>query len=180
MKKLVISLLLAGLVAASLSGCTEKPVNNDEIPVPGPDASREEWEEYIESIGGTLEINPEGEITEIWFDEVFGAFYPKQLKDIYFTKTYMYGEAETEQPVLGLCSEKLTEIKFFSVADGELSDEIFAIDELLPMEAVLLYVELSEQADLAVTFKDEAGEPHTVTLSRNADDSEVVFTELTK
>lgn len=180
MKKLVISLLLAGLVAASLSGCTEKPVNNDELHVPGPDASQEEWDKYFEAIGGELEIKPEGEITEIWFDEAFGAFYPKQLKDIYFTKTYMYGEFETEQPVLGLCSEKITELRLFSFADGELSEELFVIDELLPMEAVLLYVEIFEEPNYAFTFKDEAGEQHTVTLSRNADDSEVVFTELTK
>lgn len=136
-------------------------------------------DEYIASFEDELkDVKPEGEITEIWFEKAFDAFYPKQLKDIYFTKTYMYGDEETEQPVIGMCSEKLTEIKLCSFDGNTVGEELFAVEELSPMEALVLRVVLSETPELAITFKDEAGAAHTCTVARNADDSMVIVTEL--
>ena len=53
-------------------------------------------DEILEEAKENGPVAPEGEITEIWFDETFNAYYPKQLKDIIFTRIYMYGELESE------------------------------------------------------------------------------------
>ena len=135
-------------------------------------------DEILEEAKENGPVAPEGEITEIWFDETFNAYYPKQLKDIIFTRIYMYGELESEQPVICLCSETIEDISIFGISDGEPGEELYTVDSLEPMEAIVLQVELSETADIGISFTDESGNKQSYSLARNADGSEVVTTQI--
>ena len=46
------------------------------------------------------------------------------------------------------------------------------------MEAIVLQVELSETADIGISFTDESGNKQSYSLARNADGSEVVTTQI--
>ncbi len=117
---------------------------------------------------------------EMWFDEVFAVFYPKQLPDLYPTRAVFYGDLDTKQPPHCLCSEKITDIEIFSVANGKRDKELMKIEYLEPMEAIVLKVELSQEPDIGISFKDANGKKHSYGIARNADDSEVVLTKLAK
>lgn len=113
-------------------------------------------------------VMPEGDITEIWFDDTIRAFYPKELSDMFFSKIYLYGEVETDQPVIFLCSEKLTEISLCAF-DGTVGEVLHTVEEMLPMEAIILQEELSEVPAFAISFKDEKGNLHSYSVARNGD-----------
>ncbi|MBR5527507.1 MAG: hypothetical protein IKV97_00785 [Clostridia bacterium] len=199
-KKIAICLLSVLLAAVSVCGCTDKDdktktensntennsslediikENDGKVPgdtiIPGTDKT---LDQIIAEAQQSELVIPQGEITEIWFEETFKAYYPKQLKDIVFTKMYLYGDLESNQPVICLCSEKLSEIEVFAVANGKAGDVLYTVEELLPMEAIVLQVELSEQPDIGMKFKDEQGKVSSYALSRTADSSEVVMTEI--
>lgn len=118
---------------------------------------------------------PKGEITEIWFDEVFRAFYPKQLKNIFFTKTYLYGEFETDQPAICLCSEKITDISLFAITNGEAGDTLYTVEALEPMESIMIQEDFFEEPHIGIRFKSSDGTEYSYSISRNSDDSEIVL-----
>lgn len=120
-------------------------------------------------------VMPEGDITEIWFDETIRAFYPKNLSNMFFTKVYLHGDVETDQPVIFLCSEKLTEISL-SAFDGTVGEPIYTVEEMLPMEAIILQEELSETPAYAITFKDEKGTLCSYSIAKDGDN--IALTEL--
>ena len=122
----------------------------------------------------------ENEPFEMWFDETFAVFYPKQLPDIYPTRAVFYGDADTKQPPFCLCSEKITDIEIFSIANGKRDKELMKVEYLEPMEAIILKVELSEEPDIGIRFKDAGGKKHSYGIARNADDNEVVLKKLAK
>ncbi|MBE6623911.1 MAG: hypothetical protein E7621_07000 [Ruminococcaceae bacterium] len=126
------------------------------------------------------EKEEEQEPFEMWFDEAFAVFYPKQLPDLYPTRAVFYGDLDTKQPPFCLCSEKITDIEIFSVANGKKDKELMKVEYLEPMEAIILKVELSENPDIGISFKDAGGKKHSYGIARNADDSEVVLTKLAK
>lgn len=157
----------AVLCAAPISGCrhaeeAQNPSENDGVLT----------KDQLEALLPDGPVMPEGDITEIWFDEPFAAFYPKQLDDIYFSKMYLYGEAETSQPVVCLCSETLTDLAVIDLASG---DTLYEAASLEPMEALVLQVLLTETPAFAVRFTDTSGSVTTCTLAANADGSEVVY-----
>lgn len=117
----------------------------------------------------TLEtpVMPEGDITEIWFDDTIRAFYPKDLGNMFFSKIYLYGQVETDQPVIFLCSEKLTELALFSVSDGDVKDQLYTVDELNPMEAIVLQEELDDTPKFAISYKDQKGTEHICIIEKN-------------
>lgn len=126
------------------------------------------------------EKEDEQEPFKMWFDEVFAVFYPKQLPDLYPTRAVFYGDADTKQPPFCLCSEKITDIEIFSVTNGKRDKELMKVEYLEPMETIVLKVELSENPDIGIGFKDADGKKHSYGIARNADDSEVVLTKLAK
>jgi len=180
-------MLSAAIATAVLAGCadnknptpettpeteTQTPSTGDTVTedtiVPGTDKT---VGEILDETDGPVRL--EGEVTEIWFDELFGAFYPKQLKSMVFTKQYIYGDTPSKQPVLCLCSQRITDVTVFSVEDGE---ALYTVPELLPMEAVVLMVELTDKPQYGVRFNDEAGKSYSYTLTQKTDAFEVVYT----
>lgn len=115
-------------------------------------------------------VMPEGDITEIWFEDTIKAFYPKTLGNMFFTKIYLYGEVETDQPAIFLCSEKLTEISLLSLSDGVVGEALYTVDELNPMEALVLQEELSKTPEFAISFKNENGANFVYTIEKDGDD----------
>jgi hypothetical protein len=116
----------------------------------------------------------------MWFDEVFAAFYPKQVGTYYPTRAVVYGELDTKQPPFCFCSEKITNIEIFSVAGGKSGKELMKVEYLEPTETIILKVELAEEPDIGIRFKDSKGKKHSYGISRNADSSEVILTKLAK
>ena len=123
---------------------------------------------------------PKGELTEIWFDELFRVYYPKQLEDLYPIRAIMYGDSDTKQPPFCFCSDTITDIEIFSIADGKYDKELMQVLSLAPMETIILKVELSEQPDIGISFKDKNGKDYCYGIGRNADSSEVVLSEFAK
>lgn len=174
MKTKIICLLLAALIsAAALYGCSKDTPTGDNTVVPE-GFTEEEWNAYLDSLEDIEVEPPKGDVTEIWFEETFNVFYPMQLEDMYFTKAYVYGETETEQPAVCLCSEQITDIKLYTLENGALGEELFTLDELNPMEAILIQEDISETASLAVTFKDSEGAEYKYSIARNAQATEII------
>ena len=196
MKKLLIYLLSAAMISTVLYGCnntegdtglppetelTQQPETEAE-PSPETDDNRVNEDTVLpgtdKTVGEVLEgldgpVRPQGEITEIWFDEIFGAFYPIQLKSMVFTKQYIYGDVASKQPVLCLCSQRITDVTVFSASSGE---ELYTVPELLPMEAVVLMVELSDKPEFGVRFNDEAGKAYSYILTKHPEEQTVIYT----
>jgi hypothetical protein len=132
-----------------------------------------------------VEKNPvieevQNDTNEMWFDEVFAAFYPKQIDTYYPTRAVVYGELDTKQPPFCFCSEKITNIEIFSVKNGKYDKELMKVEYLEPKETIILKVELKEQPDIGIRFKDSNGKKYSYGIARNADSSEVVLTQLAK
>ena len=140
---------------------------------------------YQAPVEENVENNPANEEVQddplkMWFDELFAVFYPKQFGDYYPTRAVLYGELDTKQPACCFCTEKITNIEIFSVSDGKYDKELMKVEYLEPTEVIILKVELSENADIGISFKDPKGKKHSYGIARNADSSEVVLTQLAK
>lgn len=117
---------------------------------------------------------------ELHFDGIFTAFYPSQLGGFYPTRAIVYGELDIKQPPLCFCSERITDIELFSVADGKYENELMRCDYLEPAQTIALMVELSETPDIGISFVDKSGKAHAYSIGRNSDSTEIVLKELEK
>lgn len=163
-------ILLTTAAVAFSSGCSKNDADNEK------DNSGEN-QDITDNFQKDDSALPKGDITEIWFDEVFRAFYPKQLKDIFFTKTYFYGEFETEQPAICLCSEKITDISLFAINDGKAGETLYTVESLEPMESIMIDEQFYEEPHIGIRFKSSDGTEYSYSISRNSDDTEIVLNE---
>lgn len=179
MKKRLICLLAAALLLSSLFGCQKKDDNPGKTDTEQNQSSTgdPDLDKLLEQAKENGPVKPEG-MTEIWFDELFRAFYPKQLADVYPTQLYVYGDLETSQPVMCFCSEDIADLELFSYADGQTGELLYTVEALKPMEALVLQVEVTETPSYCIRFTDKEGKNHAYTLAEKADSSEIVLTEL--
>ncbi len=122
-------------------------------------------------------ILPEGELTEIWFDEPFRAYYPKQLDDIYPTNVYVYGELDTTQPVMCFCSQELYDVRVLPYENGAVNEDavLYTVEKFAPMESLVLQIEVGEEPTVAIRFRDADGETHTYTVANTPDSDAIVL-----
>lgn len=185
-KRLILCLLTAALLIAAPIGCTknETPDNAGDTDVNNPSTSFDpnmpiDEDTLNDLINEALKdgpILPEGDITEIWFDEIFRAFYPKQLDDIYPTHVYVYGELDTTQPVMCFCSQEISDLEVLSYEIGAPDEEnvLYTVERLAPMEALVLQVEVGEQPNYLIRFRaDDA--TYAYTVAQSADGNEIVL-----
>ena len=169
-----ISFALALLLAATIfGGCKKQTTNEDndgkkpgEIDLSGVEIP----DKHIPLVG---------DVTSVWFDELFVAYYPAQLdgtQEVIFSKAYLYGDAQTKQPAMCLCSKPINDISLFAVADGVKGDELYTVERLEPMEVIWIFPELSENPNIGVSFTDEEGNSYSYTLAKNEAGNEVVVT----
>ena len=179
MKKRILCLLALLLLTSSLWSCQKQTAVKDD----------QNKNENNESLTGDPELDaiikkaqeegpvlPEG-MTEVWFDEVFRAFYPKQLADVYPTQVYVYGDYETEQPVMCFSSEELSNVELFRIEDGKAGETLYTVEKLLPMEAIVLQIRAEATPDIGVRFTDANGTEYSYGIAHNEDDSEIVLSE---
>ena len=175
MKKKISFALAVLLFAALLGGCKNQTTENDGKNPTVPDLS-----------GIELPDKPvplEGEVKSIWFDELFAAYYPAQLEgkqEIIFSKAYFYGDAQTKQPVMCLCSKPINDVMLFAVTDGVKGDELYKVERLEPMEVIWIFPELAENANIGISFSDEDGNSYAYTLAKNEAGNEVVIAPVEK
>lgn len=122
----------------------------------------------------------EGDVKSVWFDELFAAYYPAQLDgsvEIIFSKAYVYGDEQTKQPVMCLCSDTITDVSLFKIADGVKTESLYVVDKLEPMEVIWIFPELGVQGapNIGISFSDKEGNSYSYTLSRNEEGSEVII-----
>ena len=175
MKKKISFALAALLLATLFCGCKNQTTENDEKRPVTPDLSGIELPDKP--------IPLEGEVKSIWFDELFAAYYPAQLEgkqEIIFSKAYFYGDAQTKQPVMCLCSKPIVDVALFSVTDGAKGDELYKVERLEPMEVIWIFPELAENANIGISFSDEDGNSYAYTLSKNEAGNEVIISPIEK
>ena len=169
-----ISFVLAMLMLALAFGGCNKPAEKDGTDGKDPgkiDLSGVEIpDEHIPLVG---------DVTSVWFDELFAAYYPSQLdgtQEVIFSKAYFYGDAQTKQPVMCLCSKPISNISLFAVTDGVRAEELYTVEKLEPMEVIWIFPELAVQgsANIGISFSDEAGNTYSYTLAKNEAGNEVV------
>lgn len=163
MKKTISFALAMLLLAALLGGCKQNGTTGAQDGS-GKDVSSQPTPGYSDSV---------------WFDELFVAYYPAQLEgktEVIFSKAYFYGEAQTKQPVMCLCSKPINEVFLFEITDGVKGEILYGVEKLRPMEVIWIFPELAEQKnpDIGVSFLDEDGNSYSYTLSRNEAGNEVV------
>lgn len=179
MKKKILCLLAAALLCFSLGSCTKdtQPNPPDDKNTPGDSLTGDpELDAIIKKAQEEGPVKPEG-MTEVWFDEIFRAYYPKQLADVYPTQIYVYGDYETTQPIMCFSSQELSDVELFSIRDGAAGETLYTVEALKPMESLVIQAQASEQPDLGVRFTAPDGTKYAYAVSRNADDSEIVLTE---
>ncbi len=120
-----------------------------------------------------------GDEESVWFDELFTAYYPAQLEgkvEVIFSKAYLYGDAQTKQPVMCLCSKPITDISLFAVDGGIKGEELYKVERLEPMEVIWIFPELAIQGspNIGISFLDEAGNRYSYTLCKNEAGNEVI------
>lgn len=202
-KRIFLCLLSAAILAAALCSCNKNTANgdekvdrdeqsNDNSIGDGENAENGENGENDGYSTGDPELDalikdallnkddsglPQG-MTEIWFDDLFKAFYPKQLDDVFPTQVYVYGDLQTTQPIMCFCSDTLYSVELSNFENGTVGETVYSIEKLEPMESLVLQTELSEQPTLAISFKDSENNEYSYSLSRNADGSEVIAESL--
>ncbi len=154
------------LFAAVLGGCKQDGTQNKDNKDDGQGmvGSSDEYAENAKSV---------------WFDELFAAYYPAQLEgkvEVIFSKAYFYGEAQTKQPVMCLCSKPINEVFLFEVNDGVKGEILYGVERLEPMEVIWIFPELSvqENPNIGIAFFDDEGNTYSYTLSRNEEGNEVI------
>ncbi len=177
MKKSIVCLLALLLLVPSLWSCQKQPVSDDNKTTNEDSLTGDpELDAIIKKAQEEGPVMPDG-MTEVWFDEIFRAFYPKQLADVYPTKIYVYGDYETNQPVMCFSSETLTNVELFAIENGTAGETLYTVEKLVPMESIVLQVRAEEEPNLGVRFTDAEGNEHSYSIARNADDTEIVLNE---
>lgn len=116
---------------------------------------------------GFLNDIPEGVEQKVWFDELFIVAYPSQLADkgdIYFSRTFIYGDPSSADPVIFMVSEEISSLKVTS----NITDEPYEIKKLEPNDALLIAVELGDIPNVEIRFKDKSGHKHAYGIYKDA------------
>ncbi len=159
------------LLAAALGGCKQNVIK---------DNNKNHENDGSSGTGVSQGQNSSAGDAEVWFDELFTAYYPAQLEgkvEVIFSKAYLYGDAQTKQPVMCLCSKPITDISLFAVDGGIKGEELYKVERLEPMEVIWIFPELAtrENPNIGISFLDEAGNSYSYTLSKNEAGNEVVI-----
>ena len=128
---------------------------------------------------GDNHVPLKGDVESVWFDDLFAAYYPAQLDgkvEVIFSKAYFYGDVQTKQPVMCLCSKIINDISLFALEDGVKGEELYKVETLAPMEVIWIFPELSENPNIGISFADEQGNTYSYALSKNEAGNEVVMT----